>query len=131
MGISDAEKIERIKQLCDAMNRGDLDSAVELGHPEIVLVRAGGQGELQGLAALRAWMEPDAFSSQFLEPLGFEVAGDGVLANLRSTVRGATSGIEMQIDAWTVYEFDDQGRFTRVEIFLEHEEEDARRALRD
>jgi hypothetical protein len=131
VGISDDEKIQRIERLCDAMNHGDLDSAVELGNPEIVLVRAGGQGELQGLVALRAWMEPDAFSSQFLEPLAFEVAGDRVLASLRSTVRGATSGIEMQIDAWTVYTFDDQGRLTRVEIFLEHEEGEARRVFRE
>jgi SnoaL-like domain len=103
---------------------------VELGHEEIVLVRAGGQGEVRGLEALRAWMEPEAFESQLLDPLEFEATGERVLARIHSTIRGAGSGIEIEIDAWTVFSFDDQGRFTRVEIYLEHEEDEARRALR-
>ena len=130
MGIPDEEKIARIRGLCDAMNLGRLDAAAEFGHPEVVLVRAGGQGELQGVEALRDWMEPDAFESQLLEPLEFEVVGERALARVRSTARGAGSGIEIEIDAWTVYTFDDLGRFIRVEIYLDHEEEDARRALR-
>ena len=60
----------------------------------------------------------------------FEVVGERALALVRSTARGAGSGIEIEIDAWTVYTFDDLGRFIRVEIYLEHEEDDARRALR-
>jgi hypothetical protein len=131
VGISDKEKIVRIRRLCDAMTRGELDAAAELGQQEVVLVRAGGQGEVRSVEALRAWMEPDAFESQLLEPLDFEVAGDRVLARIHSTIRGAGSGIEIEIDAWTVYSFDDRGRFTRVEIYLEHEEGEARRALRE
>jgi hypothetical protein len=64
------------------------------------------------------------------ESLGFETHGEHVLARVRSTARGAGSGIEIEIDAWIIYSFDDQGLFTRVEIFLEHEEDDVRRALR-
>ena len=130
VGISDQKKIARIRRLCDAISRGELEAAAELGHQEVVLVRAGGQGEVRGVEALRAWMEPDAFESQRLEPLEFEAAGDRVLARIHSTIRGAGSGIEIEIDAWAVYSFDDQGRFTRVEIYLEHEEDEARRALR-
>jgi ketosteroid isomerase-like protein len=130
MGISDDQKVERINRLFARMNAGDYDAALELADPDIVLVRAGGAGEVRGIDALREWMEPDAFESQVSESLGFETHGEHVLARVRSTARGAGSGIEIEIDAWIIYSFDDQGLFTRVEIFLEHEEDDVRRALR-
>ncbi len=114
----------------EAYNRCDFDSVVERAHPDIVLVRAGGQGELRGPEALRSWMEPDAFESQLLEPLEFEVATNRVLVHARSMLRGACSGIEMEACTWTVWTFDDQARITRIEVFLEHEEDEARRALR-
>ena len=129
MPISDKEMIERIGQLYAALSQGDLDAAAELGHPDVVLVRAAGQGEVRGREGLRAWIEPDAFETQRLEPLGFETAGDRVLAHVHSTARGAGSGIEIDVDAWTVYTFDEDGKFTRVEIFLEYEEDEARRAF--
>ena len=129
MTLPDEEKIARIRHLYEVMNRGDRDAAIEMAHPEAVLVRVGGQGELQGPEALRAWMEPDAFEEQVLEPLEFEAANDRVLVRVRTRARGAGSGIEMEIDAWSVYTFARDGRFARVEIFLPHEEEQARRAL--
>jgi limonene-1,2-epoxide hydrolase len=131
VGISDDEKIERVSRLLAAMNTGELNAAVELSHPDIVLVRPGGAGELQGTEQLRAWMEPDAFESQVTEILGCEMHGERALVHVRSRARGAGSGIEIDIGAWTVYSFDDRGRFTRVEIYLEHEEDEARRALRE
>jgi ketosteroid isomerase-like protein len=129
MGIPDEEKIARIRRLYEAINGGDFDAVIEMGHPEVVLVRAGGQGELHGPEALREWMQPDAFSSQTLEPLEFEASGDRVLVRVHSTARGAGSGIEIEIDAWTVYTVGDDGRVRRVEIFLEREEDEARRAV--
>jgi len=129
VGISDDEKIERITKLLAALNAGELDDAVELSDSDIVLVRPGGAGELRGVERLREWMEPDAFESQVTEALACEVDGGRALAQVRSSARGAGSGIEIDIDAWTVYSFDDQGRITRVEIYLKHEEEEARRAL--
>jgi hypothetical protein len=130
VGISDDEKIDRINRLLDAMNAGQLDAAIELSAPDIVLIRAGAGGELRGTEQLRGWMEPDAFESQVTEALDYEVHGERALVRVRSRARGAGSGIEVDIGAWTVYSFDDQGRFTRVEIYLEHEEDEARRALR-
>jgi hypothetical protein len=131
VGISGDEKIERITKLLAALNAGEVDDAVELSHPDIVLVRAGGAGEVRGIERLREWLEPDAFESQVTEALAFEVDGERAMAQIRSSARGASSGIEIDIGAWTVYRFDEQGLITRVEIFLEHEEDDARRALRD
>jgi ketosteroid isomerase-like protein len=130
MGISDDQKIERINRLITAMNAGDYDATVELAHPDVVLVRAGGAGEVRGTDQLREWMEPDAFEAQVNQLLGFETHGDRVLARIRSRARGAGSGIEIDIVAWTVYRFDDEGLMTHVEIFLDHEEDEARRSLR-
>ena len=54
-------------------------------------------------------MEPDAFETQVLKPLELTVAGDKVLM-------------------WNVWTFDEDGRATRVETFLEYEERKAREA---
>jgi len=74
-------------------------------------------------------MEPDAFEAQTIEPGEFEVAGNKVLLLQHSTVRGAGSGIEMEIDTWAVWTFDEDGKVTRIESYLRHEEDEARRAV--
>jgi ketosteroid isomerase-like protein len=123
------ERIHWLRRNYEAYNRCDFDSVVERAHPDMVVVRAGGQGEIRGPQAVRAWMEPDAFESQVLEPLAFQAAADKVLVYARGRLRGAGSGIEMEVCHWAVWSFDDEARITRIEIFLDHEEADARRAL--
>jgi ketosteroid isomerase-like protein len=130
VSLSDQELIERVKRSYQAFNRGDFDAATEGAHPDLVIVRPGGQPELQGADAVRAWMKPDAFESQTTELLEFEVEANRVLTRQRTAARGAGSGIEIEIDSWSVWTFDDQGRITRLELYLHHEEEAARRALR-
>jgi hypothetical protein len=75
-------------------------------------------------------MEPDAFESQMIEIEEFEVTGNRVLVRQHMTARGAGSGIEMEIESWTVWTFDEDGKATRMEFFLPNEEDKARRALR-
>src|SRR5262249_10229290 len=125
----EAQLIERVRRNYDAFNRCDFDAVIEMAHPDIVLVRAGGQGELSGAENVRAWMEPDAFASQVMEPVEFWVDGSKVLVQRRGSLRGAGSGIEMDVGAWTVWSFDERGDATRIEVFLEHEESLARNAL--
>jgi hypothetical protein len=126
----DEELIERVRKAQEAFNRGEFDAAIEWAHPEVVFVRAGAQSELTGADALRAWMEPDAFESQSTEPSRYEVTGNRVLVSQRTTSRGTGSGIEIEIEAWSVWTFDESGKVIRLEFFLGHEEEQARRALR-
>jgi ketosteroid isomerase-like protein len=127
--LPDEELIERLGRAYEAFNRRDYDAVMEIVDPHIVLVRAGAQPELRGAEALRAWMEPDAFESQVLEPSDFRVAGNRVRMHVRGIMRGAGSGIEMEADAWSVWSFDDDGKVTRVENFLPHEEAEAQRAF--
>jgi ketosteroid isomerase-like protein len=109
-----------------AYSRGDFDAAVTVLHQDIELVPPGRQSAVKGIHAVRAWMEPDAFAEQILEPLDVWVAGHTALVRVSSRARGAASGIELEFAAWTVWTFDAFGLATRMEIYLGHEEAEAR-----
>jgi ketosteroid isomerase-like protein len=121
----DAAVIDALRRNYEAFNRGDFDAAVELAHPEIEFVPPGGQASLRGAAAVRAWMEPDAFEEQRIEPLDFRVEGNKVLVRQHIQARGAGSGIELDIENWTVWTFDDDLLVTRAETYLPHQESEA------
>jgi ketosteroid isomerase-like protein len=130
MPIPEDELIQRLRQGYDAFNRGEYDAATQWVHPDIVFVSPGSLTELRGAEALRAWMEPDAFESQVSQPDEIEIAENRALIHQTTRARGAGSGIEMEVGSWAVWTFDDDGRVTRMETYLEHEEEAARRSLR-
>ena len=130
MGIPEEELIERLRRGFDAFNRGDYDAATEWLHPDVVMVSLSpGRTELRGVEALRAWMEPDAFEAQTSEPEVIEISENRALIRQETRARGAGSGIEVQVTSWAVWTFDDEGRVTRMENFLDHEEAEARRAF--
>ena len=120
--MNDQEMIAALRRFHDAFNRGDLEAVVQLVRPDIELVRAGGQSSIKGVAALREWLEPDAFEEQRVEPLDFRVKGDKVLVRAHTTGRGAGSGIEVDFATCIVWTLDAHGLVTRVEVFLPHEE---------
>jgi ketosteroid isomerase-like protein len=121
------ENVEKLRAAYEAFNHGDFDAAVKLVRPDAEFVRVGVEGPLSGAAAIREWMEPDAFEAQRIEPLDFEVSGNRVLVRQRTTARGAGSGIELDVENWAVFTFDD-GFIVRGEGFLVDEETEARRA---
>jgi ketosteroid isomerase-like protein len=126
----DAAMIDALRRTFEAFNRGDFDAAVAIAHPEIEFVPPGGQASLRGAAAVRAWMEPDAFEEQRIEPLDFRVQGNKALVRQHAQARGAGSGIELDIENWTIWTFDDDLLVTRLESFLPHEESEALEAAR-
>ena len=121
----DAAMIDALRRVYEAFNRGDFDAAVEIAHPEIEFVPPGGQASLRGAEALRAWMEPDAFEEQRIEPLDFRVEGNKVLVRQHTQARGAGSGIDLDMEIWTVWTFDDDLLVTRMESYLPHQESEA------
>jgi ketosteroid isomerase-like protein len=130
MEIPEEELIGRLRTSFDAFNRSDFDAATKWVHPDVVLVTLSpGRTEIRGAQALRAWMEPDAFESQVVEPEVVEIAGNRALIHQQTRARGAGSGIEMEIGSWSVWTIDEVGRVTRIENYLEHEEDEARRAF--
>jgi ketosteroid isomerase-like protein len=130
MALPEDELLRRLRAGYEAFNRGDYDATVQWIHPDVVYVGPGGISELKGMEALRAWMEPDAFEDEKSEPLEVEIEGNRALIRQNTRARGAGSGIEMEVDSWGVWTFDDQGRVTRIEIYLESEEDEARRSFR-
>ena len=117
--------IDALRRAYEAFNRGDFDAAVAIAHPEIEFVPVGGQASLRGAEAVRAWMEPDAFEEQRIEPLDFRVEGKKVLVRQHTQARGAGSGINLDMEVWTVCTFDDDLLVTRVEAYLPHQESEA------
>ena len=119
------ENVETIRAFYEAYNRQYFDALPKPLHPDIELVLSGDQTPLKGAAAVRAWMEPDAFESQRVEPLDFRVVGNKVLLRARTEFRGASSGIEADDLFWVVFTFDEAGFVTRAEIYLDHQEDEA------
>ena len=94
-------------------------------HPGIELVLAGDQQPLKGAAQFRAWMEPDAFESQVMEPLDFRVVGNKVLVRQLNHIRAAGSGFEGDFLFWNVYTHDEAGLLIRLEVYLHYQEAEA------
>ena len=74
-------------------------------------------------------MEPDAFQEQVVKAFEPVVVTDRtILGKQLMMARGATSGIELDVLTWSVWTFDDDGLITRIEIYREREEDQAREA---
>ena len=124
-----SENVEKAKRALEAVGAADYDSALALMHPEIELFPPGEQAPHKGAESVRRWMRPEAFAEQLIDPLDFTDVGDGkVLGRQHIKARGAGSGIELEITSWSVWTFDEDGLITRVDIFLPHEEAEAREA---
>ena len=98
---------------------------MEMAHPEIEFVSPMSQSRLRGADALRAWMEPDAFEEQQIQPREIRIQGNKVLIRVHARARGAGSGVELDVDMWSVWTLDDDGLVTRIESFLVHQENEA------
>jgi ketosteroid isomerase-like protein len=127
--MTDEEMIAALRRVHEAFNRRDFEAVVQQAHPDVELVRTGGQSSVKGVAALREWMEPDAFEEQRYEPLDFRVKGDKVFERVHVTGRGAGSGIEVDFVTYTVWTLDDRGLVKEAQGFLPHEEAEALKAV--
>ena len=117
------EIVQRVREGFAALSREDFDEVVSLLHPDIEYIPVGGQPPLRGRDAMREWMEPSAFSQQVLEPREISVHGNKVLVRLHSRARGAASGIDVEVESWSVLTLDEELRITRsVTYFLQDED---------
>lgn len=121
----DRELIASLRRGYAAFNRADFDAAIEVFDPAVVYVPAAGQKSLEGSAALRAWMEPDAFEEQTIEPLEVRINGKKVLVRQHIRGRGAGSGIEVEAHTWVVLTLNDDGLVAQLEAFQVDEERQA------
>ena len=128
VALTDEEMVRILRRGYAAYSRGDFDAAAELAHPDIMFVPPGGQAPLIGVEAFRQWMQPDALVNVRIEPVAFSVNGERVLVRQRTQARGATSGIELDLETLVVWTLNDDGLAMRVESFLVHEEDAAAQA---
>ena len=120
------ENVEIVRRWLEAISNEDFDTAVALVHRDIVFVPPGDQAPHRGAESLRRWMEPDAFREQVATPLETVVVTDRtILGKQHVTARGRASGIELDVISWSVWTFDEDGLITRIEIYLDHEEDKA------
>jgi ketosteroid isomerase-like protein len=125
------ENVETARRWLEAISGGseDFDRALALVHRDIVFVPPGDQAPYRGAQSLRRWMEPDAFQEQVVKAFETIVVTDRtILGRQLITAQGTASGIELDVITWSVWTFDEDGLITRIEIYLDHEEDRAREA---
>ena len=123
------ENVETARRWLEAISSEDFDAALALVHPDIELVPPGGQPPYRGAQSLRRWMEPDAFQEQVVKTFETIVVTDRtILGRQLITAQGTASGIELDVITWSVWTFDEDGLITRIEVYLDHEEDKAREA---
>jgi ketosteroid isomerase-like protein len=125
------ENLKTARRWLEAISGGteDFDRALALVHRDIVFVPPGDQAPYRGAASLRRWMEPDAFDQQVVK--AFEpvvVTERTILGRQLVAARGTASQIELDVTTWSVWTFDEDGLITRIELYLDHEEDKARKA---
>jgi ketosteroid isomerase-like protein len=125
------ENVEVVRRWLEALSGGseDFDRAITLVHRDIVFVPPGDQPPYRGAESVRRWMEPDAFQEQMVKTFEPVVVTERtILGRQLVMARGAASEIEMDVLTWSVWTFDEDGLITRIEIYLDHEEDRAREA---
>ena len=125
------ENVETARRWLEAISGSseDFDRALALVHPDIVFVPPGDQAPYRGAESLRRWMEPDAFQEQVVKEFETVVVTDRtILGRQLVAARGTASGIELDVITWSVWTFDEDGLITRIELYLDHEEDKAREA---
>lgn len=104
------ENVERVKEMYEAFNCGDVERALKLLHPQPELhqppeivdaaVYVGLEAFLKGMSRFtEAWHDPR------FEPLDAEQVGAGVLMRVRVSGRGRASGLDLSTElfhAWTL-----------------------------
>jgi ketosteroid isomerase-like protein len=125
------KNVKTARRWLDAISGGaeDFDRALALVHRDIVFVPPGDQPPYRGADSLRRWMEPDAFDMQVVKSFETVVVTDRtILGRQLVAARGTASGLEMDVTTWSVWSFDENGLITRIELYLDHEEDRAREA---
>jgi ketosteroid isomerase-like protein len=114
------ENVELFRRLVDAINRGDVESALRLTVEDGVIIplRAGTEGAYHGHDGLRAFIADNAqtFASFKADYPELRDLGDRLLAIGTIHIRGRESGVETDIPTAGVATFR-AGKITRWEDF--------------
>jgi ketosteroid isomerase-like protein len=124
------ENVEVIRRGVDAINARDPDGFLACLHPEVVWEESGDvlpglRGTYRGRAQARRWLQEaflevwETFHIEADEITG--ASDDRVFLETSFTARGKGSGVETELDAWSVFWFAD-GMIARRRVFWSRDE---------
>lgn len=119
------ENVEIVRRIGHAFEAGDFAALGELCHPEVEWHEDPSFPEAdvyRGIEAIAAYSK--SFSSEFAE-IHYEIVdlideNDQVLAHMRITGTGRTSGAAFEMAGWWLYEFHD-GKAVHCHAYLRRE----------
>jgi ketosteroid isomerase-like protein len=121
------ENVDLARQVCEAINRGDLDAASQYFDPEVEWTSPGPMPERRRHRAhgpeqvrKRLMEQLDPWDDYSLEPEELIDGGDRCLVAVRMFGRGKVSGAEVNTRFYTVFTVR-SGRAIRVENFVDRE----------
>jgi ketosteroid isomerase-like protein len=111
--------VEIVQQLFDRFAEGGIEAALEVLHEDLVIeippdmsaepdTYHGHDGARRYFAGFDGMIEDLNYEALELIPVG-----DGVLAHVRLSGRGATSGVDVQLDPYVMHEVA-EGRISRI-----------------
>ena len=106
------ENVEVVREMYEAFNRGDLEGALKLLHPQPELHQAPEVVDAEVFIGLEAFLRGmslfmEDWDDPRLEPQDLDEVGDCVLLRVRVSGRGKASGIQMTTEffhSWTLRE---------------------------
>jgi ketosteroid isomerase-like protein len=115
-----------LKNFVEAFNRRDVDAMVADLDPGVELhewPEAPGAQSFRGPEGARRAMEGwfEAWEWMQVEITDVQESEDRVLVTLHQRAKGRGSEIELDIETYNVYSFDD-GKVTRIELFLNRDD---------
>jgi ketosteroid isomerase-like protein len=127
------QNVEIVRAALEAFRRGDVDTALEHAHPDMISKRTDPDGAVfhgrEGLLALMAdWVE--GFEEWSYRAEEFIDAGDHVVVRLHQWGKGVGSGVPVDGDYWITYAFED-GKVRSFTIFTDKERAFEEAALSD
>jgi ketosteroid isomerase-like protein len=120
-----SENIELVRSLAETFEARDLDAVLEHFSTDVEWHEEPSFPEAdvyRGLEAVRAYMSQflAEFSEMHFQPVDLSERGEHVIANLRVSGRGRTSGATFELDAWWALTVRD-GKVTRCIAYLDRD----------
>lgn len=118
--------LDVLRNFVEAFNRRDVDLVASDLSPDLELhewPEAPGAQSYRGPDGVRRALEVwfDAWEWMKVEITDTEEIGDQILVTLHQRAKGKGSEVEVEIDSYSVYTFDD-GKVTRMELFLNRDD---------
>jgi ketosteroid isomerase-like protein len=120
------ENVEAVRTVIEAINRGDIESVIELIDPAAkfdLSERVFNPAVYDGHDGIRRFVAElgEVWDEFRVEPVEFIDAGDTVVVSYRIHARGKGSGVDVELPSSTIYTLR-QGRIAAARMYREHAE---------